>query len=299
MGDPSTAVADLVVKLHSNIDDIHACIQSLSDTASHDAELERLSTERETKIAELRQAHEDALKELQIQRENEARELQEQRRREEEELEAERKREYEELMARRRREDEERAARVKVQEEERARVKKEEDERREKERVDTERSLQEKVEKELERLEDEMERKVEEGKRALRELDEKRKVCREHLKIGDEANRNRRSMSRLIGRSIRRVLFLRLRLGVERRRCGANREIFLRRLLPFSRNKRTHLQNQRQRPLMHQKTLRHLLPRKQKICQSNQGRSMTIPQKSRKLLSLMPAQNRMPLSIRM
>jgi hypothetical protein len=41
---PSTAVADLVVKLHSNIDNIHQCIQSLSDT-SYDAELELLETE--------------------------------------------------------------------------------------------------------------------------------------------------------------------------------------------------------------------------------------------------------------
>ncbi|KAE9371006.1 hypothetical protein N431DRAFT_491472 [Stipitochalara longipes BDJ] len=181
MGEPSTAVADLVVKLHSNIDSIHQCIQSLSDTSSHDAELERLATERETKIAELRQEHEDALKELALQREDEARELAEQRRKEEEELEAQRQREYEELMARRKREDEERAARLQAQEEERARLKKEEDEKREQERLETERSLQEKVEAELERLEDEMERKVEEGKRALRELDEKRKAINEQI----------------------------------------------------------------------------------------------------------------------
>jgi hypothetical protein len=68
---PSTAVADLVFKLHSNIDSIDQCIQSLSDAASHDAELERLSTERETKIAELQTAHENALKELASQRERE------------------------------------------------------------------------------------------------------------------------------------------------------------------------------------------------------------------------------------
>ena len=89
---PSTVVADLVVKLHSNIDSIDQCIQSLSDAASHDAELERLSTERETKIAELQTAHKNALKELashtERERERESQKLMEQRKREEEELEA-------------------------------------------------------------------------------------------------------------------------------------------------------------------------------------------------------------------
>ena len=91
---PSTVVADLVVKLHSNIDSIDQCIQSLSEAASHDAELERLSTERETKIAELQTAHKNALKELashthtHTERERESQKLMEQRKREEEELEA-------------------------------------------------------------------------------------------------------------------------------------------------------------------------------------------------------------------
>jgi hypothetical protein len=88
-----------------------------------------------------------------------------------------RQREYEELMARRKMEDEEREKIRMEKEAERLKAVQDEDMRREAERDEVERSLQEKVERELELLEDEMERKVEEGRQALRELDERRKVC--------------------------------------------------------------------------------------------------------------------------
>jgi cell division protein FtsB len=51
-------VADLVVQMHSNIDSIHQCVQTLSDTASHDAEMEKLEQERESRIAEIQSKHE-------------------------------------------------------------------------------------------------------------------------------------------------------------------------------------------------------------------------------------------------
>ncbi|CZR67830.1 uncharacterized protein PAC_17729 [Phialocephala subalpina] len=176
MENPSSKVADLVTLLHTNIDSIHACINSLSDTTSHDAELERLEQEREEKIAALRQQHDEAVKALADQRQKEAEELEAKRKQEQADLEEQRRIEYEELMARRRKEDEERKARMEAEEAERERLKKEEDERREKEKEESERTLAEKVEAELEKLEDEMERKVEEGKKALRDLDEKRKA---------------------------------------------------------------------------------------------------------------------------
>jgi hypothetical protein len=121
-------------------------------------------------------------------------------------------------------EDEKRQAKFQQAEEERVRLQKEEDNKREQERFDTERSLQEKVEAELERLEDEMERKVEEGMRVLMELDEKRKVCKNSLVGGMSAKGNRLSMPRSMRLLIRR--FRRLHLRVERRRCGANRRIY-------------------------------------------------------------------------
>jgi hypothetical protein len=150
----------------------------------------------------------------------------EQRKREEEELEVQRQREYEEFITRRKMEDEKRQAKFQQAEEERVRLQKEEDDKREQERFDTERSLQEKIEAELEILEDEMERKVEEGKRVLMELDEKRKVCEDSLVGGMSAKGNRLSMPRSMRLLIRRLSFRRLHLGVERRRRGANRRIY-------------------------------------------------------------------------
>jgi hypothetical protein len=71
---------------------------------------------------------------------------------------------------------------------------------------------------ELERLEDEMERKVEEGKRALRELDEKRKVCFPIYMIWrDGADVGRLLMLRLMRRLIRRLLSRRYTLGAGQR----------------------------------------------------------------------------------
>lgn len=171
----ATNVAELVTHLHTNIDSIHKCIETLSDTHAHDAELDRLTQEREAKIAALRLRHEADAAELQAQRQQEAAAVAEQRKLEEESLAVERKREEEEIAARRKREDDERAQRVLKEEAERERKKAEEDEAREREKAEWENQLQEQVEAELERLEDEMEKRVEEGRRALAELDEKRK----------------------------------------------------------------------------------------------------------------------------
>jgi outer membrane murein-binding lipoprotein Lpp len=89
----ASSVPDLLVKLHDNIDSINQCIQGLSDTSSHSAELDRLSSEREAKIAELRAAHEEAVKALSSQRELEEQELAARRKKEQEELEETRRRE--------------------------------------------------------------------------------------------------------------------------------------------------------------------------------------------------------------
>ncbi len=94
-----TAVPERVVKLHSNIDRIHQCIQSLSHTASHDAELERSATERKAEIAELRPAHGNALRELAAQREKEAQDVGE-RSRKKKRIWRRREGEYEGSMAR-------------------------------------------------------------------------------------------------------------------------------------------------------------------------------------------------------
>lgn len=171
-------VSDLVVQMHSNIDSIHQVVQTLSSTASHDTEMERLEKEREEKIAEVKAKHEAELQYLVAQRDLEERELAEQRKREEEEL-----------LEKRRREDEERRARVAEEEEERKRVKEQDDEKRRVEMEERERSLRDSAEAELERLEDEFEQQVEEGKKKLAELDEKRRVCvHSYNVISDDAN---------------------------------------------------------------------------------------------------------------
>ncbi|KAG9228389.1 hypothetical protein BJ875DRAFT_526982 [Amylocarpus encephaloides] len=159
------SVAELVVQMHDNIDEIHKCVQTLSDTKIHDDEMERLERDREAKIEELRLNHEDDLRQLAELRGKEKAGLQEKRKQEEVEI-----------MERRRREDEERRAAIQAEEEENQRLKAEEDERRGKELDEKRQSLRLTVEEQLEQMEDEMERKVEEGKRTLAELDEKRRV---------------------------------------------------------------------------------------------------------------------------
>ncbi|KAH9213311.1 hypothetical protein DL95DRAFT_447168 [Leptodontidium sp. 2 PMI_412] len=169
-------VTTLVTALHTNIDSIHATLQSLSSHPTHEAELQRLAAEREAKIFDLRTAHAQALQVLANQRLKEQDELEAQRQKEAEELEEQRKKEWEEILKKRAREDEERKERIRKQEEERERSNREEDECRETEREQRELKLAEDIEKELERVEDEIEAKVEEGKKALRELDEKRRA---------------------------------------------------------------------------------------------------------------------------
>ncbi|KAK2623521.1 hypothetical protein QTJ16_007075 [Diplocarpon rosae] len=171
----SSTVTALVSKLHANIDSIHACIASLSDTAKHDAELERLSDKRETKLAVLHATYRASLTELITRREKERRDIEDRRQKDKEDLEAERKRELEDLMERRRREDEDREQQFRKEETAREEVQKEEDEQMQSEREKKEKELTEDVEVEMERLEDEIERIVEEGKVRLRGLDEERK----------------------------------------------------------------------------------------------------------------------------
>ncbi|OWP01521.1 hypothetical protein B2J93_7033 [Marssonina coronariae] len=171
----SSTVTALVSKLHANIDRIHACIASLSDTSKHDVELERLSEERETRLAVLHATYRASLTELLTRREGEQKDVEERRQREEEQLEAERKRELDELTERRRREDEDRERRYREEETAREQVRREEDARMESERQEKEKALAEDVEVEMERLEDEIERMVEAGKARLRGLDEERR----------------------------------------------------------------------------------------------------------------------------
>jgi len=80
-------------------------------------------------------------------------------------------------MERRRIVDDEREARFQREQQEREEVLKEENRKMERERQDRERGVIESAEIEMERLEQKMENRVDEGKRILRELDEKRKVC--------------------------------------------------------------------------------------------------------------------------
>lgn len=84
MGD--TTVADLVVQLHSNIDSIHQCVESLSDTKDHDVELEKLESEREEMIKELAMKYETEAQQLAEKRKEEEAELIERRRKEDEKL---------------------------------------------------------------------------------------------------------------------------------------------------------------------------------------------------------------------
>ncbi|KAL2066019.1 hypothetical protein VTL71DRAFT_2090 [Oculimacula yallundae] len=180
-------VLTLVKALHTNIDSIHATIESISSHPTHEAELQRLATEREARIFDLRTAHAQALAVLANQRRKEQHELDAQRQREAEEIEEQRKKEWEEVLRRREVEDQEREERIKAEEAEREKAKQKEDECREAEREERELTLAGDIEKELERVEDEIDARVEEGKKALKELDEKRRAI--NIEIDNALNK--------------------------------------------------------------------------------------------------------------
>lgn len=168
-------VADLVTDLHSNIDSIHKCIKSLSNT-SHEAEIERLEHQGEVKIEALRKKHEAEAAKLDAERRAEEDALVEKRRKDEEVLVEKRRQEEEEIARKRKFEDEERKSQIEAEERVRFERKKMEDQKRASEMEERTRAVQEQIEREIERLEDEMERRVEEGKKMLLVLDDQRKA---------------------------------------------------------------------------------------------------------------------------
>ncbi|CZS88390.1 uncharacterized protein RAG0_00135 [Rhynchosporium agropyri] len=169
-------VLTLVSALHANIDSIYTTLQSLSSHPTHEAELQRLATEREARIFDLRTEHAQALQILANQRLREQQDIELKRQREADELEEQRKQEWKEVLKRREQEDQERERKIQEEELEREKEKRKEDECREAERESRELILAEDIEKELERVEDEIETRIEEGKKALKKLDEKRRA---------------------------------------------------------------------------------------------------------------------------
>ncbi|KAG4030816.1 hypothetical protein MFRU_011g02680 [Monilinia fructicola] len=158
------SVADLVTKLHSNIDQIHTTIALISDTSDHDAEITRLEKERDEQLQQLEIAHESAIKEGE-----------EARLREEQEIEEQIKREEEEIAERRRREDEERKLRIESAVKEREKVRQEEEEKRKVEFENRHKRVEDGVDEEMERLEDELEKRMTHGQKALEDLDAARR----------------------------------------------------------------------------------------------------------------------------
>ncbi|RAL65820.1 hypothetical protein DID88_005483 [Monilinia fructigena] len=158
------SVADLVTKLHSNIDQIHTTIASISDTSDHDAEITRLEKERDEQLQQLKIAHESAIKEGE-----------EERLKQEQEIEEQIKREEEEIAERRRREDEERKLRIENSLKEREKVRQEAEEKRKVEFENRHKRVEDGVDEEMERLEDELEKRMTHGQRALEDLDAARR----------------------------------------------------------------------------------------------------------------------------
>ncbi|KAB8297673.1 hypothetical protein EYC80_001481 [Monilinia laxa] len=158
------SVADLVTKLHSNIDQIHTTIASISDTSDHDAEITRLEKERDEQLQRLKIAHESSIKEGE-----------EERLKQEQEIEEQIKREEEEIAERRRREDEERKLRIENALKEREKVRKEEEEKRKVELENRHKGVEDGVDEEMERLEDELEKRMTHGQKALEDLDAARR----------------------------------------------------------------------------------------------------------------------------
>lgn len=157
-------VADLVTDLHTNIDSIHKCIESLSDI-SHEKEVERLEREREAQIDAIRQKIQQEGVELECQRKVE-----------EATLAARRKEEEEVITARRKKEDDERRRKIEEEEYERLQRKRYQDELRGREAEERKRAVQEQIEKQLDALEDEIDRRVDEGRRMLMSLDQQRRA---------------------------------------------------------------------------------------------------------------------------
>ncbi|TGO72625.1 hypothetical protein BELL_0434g00060 [Botrytis elliptica] len=158
------SVAELVTKLHSNIDEIHKTIALISDTSNHDAEITRLERDRDEQLQQLKMAHEVAMKERE-----------EARLKQEQEIEEEIKREEEEIIERRKREDEERKLRIENEVKEREKVRQEEVEKRKAEFQSQHKEVEDGIDEEMERLEDELEQQMIDGQKALETLDSARR----------------------------------------------------------------------------------------------------------------------------
>ncbi|KAI9649764.1 hypothetical protein NHQ30_002345 [Ciborinia camelliae] len=158
------SVADLVERLHSNIDEIHKTITLISDTSDHDAEIVRLEKERDEQLQQLKTAHEIAIKEGE-----------EARLKREQEIEEEIKKEEEEIKEIRRREDEERKLRIENAVKEREKARQEEEEKRKAEFESRHKVVEDGVDEEMEKLEDELEKRMMHGQKALDGLDAARR----------------------------------------------------------------------------------------------------------------------------
>lgn len=158
------SVADLVTKLHSNIDEIHKTIALISDTSNHDAEITRLERDRDEQLQQLKMAHEIATKEGEDARLKQEQEIQEQIQREEDEI-----------TARRKREDEERKLRIENAVKEREKVRQEEEEKRKAEFQSQHKEVEDGIDEKMERLEDELEQQMIDGQKALESLDSARR----------------------------------------------------------------------------------------------------------------------------
>ncbi|KAF7903707.1 uncharacterized protein EAF01_006756 [Botrytis porri] len=158
------SVAELVTKLHSNIDEIHKTIALISDTSNHDAEITLLERDRDEQLQQLKMAHENAMKEGEEAQLKQEQEIMEQIKREEEEI-----------IERRKREDEERKLRIDNEVREREKVRQEEVEKREAEFQSQHKELEDGIDEKMERLEDELEQQMIDGQKALETLDSARR----------------------------------------------------------------------------------------------------------------------------
>ncbi|KAF7882137.1 hypothetical protein EAF00_011653 [Botryotinia globosa] len=158
------SVAELVTKLHSNIDEIHKTIALISDTSNHDAEITLLEKDRDEQLQQLKMAHEIAMKEGE-----------EARLKQEQEIEEQIKREEDEILERRKREDEERKLRIENEIKEREKVRQEEVEKRKAEFQSQHKEVEDGIDEKMERLEDELEQQMIDGQKALETLDSARR----------------------------------------------------------------------------------------------------------------------------
>ncbi|KAF5872258.1 uncharacterized protein Bfra_005612 [Botrytis fragariae] len=158
------SVAELVTKLHSNIDEIHKTIALISDTSNHDAEITRLERDRDEQLQQLKMAHEISMEEGE-----------EARLKQEQEIEEQIKREEDEIIERRKREDEERKSRIENEVKEREKVRQEEVEKRKAEFQSQHKEVEDGIDEKMERLEDELEQQMIDGQKALETLDSARR----------------------------------------------------------------------------------------------------------------------------